>query len=109
MRTWLALIVAPLIALFDQAIAFALVGWACAHQSTLPLHLAHLTCLLVTLGIAVAAVASPDRGNAARPHPADTMPQRRFLARVAGPVATLAALAIVAMWSSTWMISPCSA
>jgi hypothetical protein len=106
-RIWFALIVAPLLALADQSISSALVGWACAHQSTALLHASHLTFLAITAGAAVYAwrawreAAGPRSGGAAV--------EAHFLFGVATATASLSAIAIVAMWIPTWMISSCIA
>ena len=55
MRIWVALIVAPLLALTDQTVAFALVHWACAHQSTWVVHLSHVVFLAIAAAAAVGA------------------------------------------------------
>ena len=55
MRIWIALIVAPLLALTDQTVAFALVHWACAHQSTWVVHLSHVVFLALAAAAAVGA------------------------------------------------------
>ena len=52
MRIWLALIVSPLLALTDQTVAFAMVGWACAHQSVALLHASHALFLAATTAAA---------------------------------------------------------
>jgi hypothetical protein len=109
MKTWLALIVAPLVALIDQAAAFALVGWACAHQSTLPLHLAHALCLVITTGIAMAAWASRRESTEIAAQSPEVSRQRRFLERIGPPVALIAMLVIASMWIPTWLIASCSA
>jgi len=109
MKTWFALIVAPLVALFDQATAFALVDWACAHQSTWPLHLVHAACLAIAL--CSAAVAWTSRRDSTRPtaNLAEGSRQRRFLEGIAMPTALIAVLAIAVMWIPTWSIASCSA
>jgi hypothetical protein len=97
-RIWFAIIIAPALALADQSFAFALVGWACAHQTTVPIHAAHAVVLAATSAAIV--LAWQEWRDTARRH---------FLARVAMAVAALAALSVVAMWIPTWMISPCTA
>ena len=52
MAIWLGLIIAPLLALADQTVAFALVGPGCATQTTLVLHGSHA----IFLALAVAAM-----------------------------------------------------
>jgi hypothetical protein len=108
MRTWVALIVAPLLALTDQTVASALVHWACAQQSVWVIHLSHVVFLAITAAAAVGAwlrwretAISADTGEA--------IVQFHFLAGVAMMVAVLSTLAIVAMWIPTWMISSCFA
>jgi hypothetical protein len=109
MRIWFALIVAPLLALIDQTVAFALVHWACEHQSVAVLHVSHAAFLTIATAAAVSAWRrwretagiSMDGGEAAL--------QVHFLAGVAAVVASLSALAIAAMWIPTWMISSCIA
>jgi len=109
MWIWLALIVAPLLALADQTVAFALVGPGCASQSTALLHASHALFLALAIVAMVAAwrmwltsaaVAATDGGGAL---------QRHFLAGIATTVAALSAAAIVVMWIPTWLISPCIA
>ena len=41
MRTWFALLGAPVLALADQSVSYATVGWSCAHQHTLVAHAIH--------------------------------------------------------------------
>ena len=103
-RTFCALIVAPLLALADQSVAFALVGWACAHGSAALLHATHAVFLVLTLVLAagarqVAAHAVPGRRGAGL--------QLRFLGGVAAAVALLSAVAIAVLWIPTWMIPAC--
>ena len=109
MWIWLALLVAPLLALADQTVAFALVGPGCASQSTVLLHASHALFLALAIVAMVAAwrmwlktaaVAATDGGGAL---------QRHFLAGIATTVAALSAAAIVVMWIPTWLISPCIA
>jgi hypothetical protein len=109
MKSWFALIVAPLVALFDQVATFALVDWSCAHQRTLPLHLVHAACLVFTLCIAIAAWASRRESSQANTDSSEVSRQRRFLEGIAIPVALFAMLAIAAMWIPTWLIAACSA
>src|SRR4029434_8334576 len=73
MRTWFALIVAPLLALADQSVSYATVAWSCAHQHSLPLHLIHGPSLVtVVVGTFIAwsgwrgtSLLSPSRGAVA--------------------------------------------
>jgi hypothetical protein len=108
MRIWFALIVAPLLALTDQTVAFALVHWACAHQSAWVVHLSHGIFLVLAV-VAAAAAWLEWRQTAVAPGTRDATVQVHFLAGVAMMVATLSAVAIVAMWIPTWMISSCIA
>ena len=108
MRTWFALIVAPLLALTDQTVAFALVHWACAQQSTWAIHLSHGVFLAITAAAAVGAWLRW-RETAVSAGTGDATVQFHFLAGVAMMVAASSAAAIMAMWIPTWMISSCIA
>jgi hypothetical protein len=107
-RVSLALIVAPVLALADQSVAFSLVGWACSHQTTAWLHASHGIFFVAAAGAAALAWTTwrdvpthPDRHGARL--------QVRFLGGVAVTVAILSAASIAAMWIPTWMISACAA
>jgi hypothetical protein len=108
MRIWIALIVAPLLALTDQTVAFALVHWACAHQSTWVVHLSHVVFLALAAAAAISAWLRW-RETAMSPGTGEATIQLHFLAGVAMMIATLSALAIMALWIPTWMISSCIA
>ena len=108
MRIWFALIGAPLLALTDQSVAFALVGWACAHQSAALAHAPHVFFLAVTAGCTFAAWQSR-RGTTSASSTPSAAGEQQFLARLATVIAALSTLAIMAMWIASWMISPCIA
>jgi len=107
---WLALLVAPSLALLNLSIVYALVVPACAEQSTLPLHFFSVASLLLCLLFAYMAwhhwrqhVPSPEA-------PEDDAPVRHdFLPAVAALSAFLSALVIVAQWIPQWVLSPCFA
>lgn len=108
MRIWVALIVAPVLALTDQIIAFALVHWACANQNTWIVHLSHAAFLLILAVLAVSAWLRW-RETAMSASAAQAPVQFHFLAGIATTITVLSAVAITAMWIPTWMISSCIA
>ena len=104
MRIWLALIIAPLLALSDLTISFASVGFACASQSVLSIHLVHFLFLAAALACtygAMQAWPAPDRAAT------ESIAQTRFLVAIATASAALSAVAIAAMWLPAWMIPSC--
>jgi len=112
MRTWLALLIAPSLALACQTLMYSLVTPACSVQTRVLIHAAAAACLvlaaLFTLmarghwrQIAVAAPPGVDHDGA---DPAST---RRFLAAVATAVGGLSVLVILMMWIAAWVLSPC--
>jgi hypothetical protein len=109
MLIWFALIVAPLLALTDQLVAFALVGWACARQSVALVHVSHLLFLAIAIAAAVGAWLKWRETTVAWAGSDDAYRQRHFLAGVGMTTAGLSSLAIAAMWIPTWMISSCNA
>jgi len=93
------LVIAPLLALGEQALAFALVPLSCATQSGPWLHA--VAGAAVLLGVAIAAVAS----RSARSVPAE----RLLLARMASAMAWLSVAVLLALWLPVWVLEPCTA
>ena len=108
MRVWPAFL-APLIALLDQAAAYALVQWACATQNEATIHWVHFIFLAVALMATLpawadaarqAAVPMPDAAGAAAG-------RARMMSIAAALTGALSSLVILAMWAPTWFLSPC--
>src|SRR5215207_481347 len=112
MRTFLALIAAPSIALACQSIMFALVTPSCSIQTRLLVHLVGAASLAAAALLALLARGdwlSRERLLAGGPDSdtPDPLNARRFLAAVATAVAALSALVILMMWLAAWVLSPC--
>ena len=115
-RVWPALLVAPLIALLDQSVAYALVTPACAAQTTAWLHLvAGVSAMLVavmTLGAwrAWRRITSSLETPGARQTASDGTDGRArgsFVALVATLSGLLSLLVVLAMWLPVGVLSPC--
>jgi hypothetical protein len=106
MRIWIALLVAPMLALTDLTIAFATVSWACAHQAAFSVHLVHAAFFALTLASTLAAWTAWREGTGATAN-GDTPPQAHFLAGVATASAALSTLTVAAMWMPVSVIAPC--
>src|SRR5438105_2155337 len=106
MRIWLGLLVAPMLTLADQSIAYATAGWACAHQNILALHGVHVVFLSA---VVVATIGAWQRWRETRSHGRWTkrVAGRHFLAGMAVASGALSALVVLAMWIPNWMLSPC--
>jgi hypothetical protein len=111
-RTWLALIIAPSLALASQTIMYALVTPSCSLQSRVLVHLVGAAALTVAAVLALLArgdwvhyaagmAGGPDTDTG------DPANARCFLAAVATAVASLSALVILMMWFAAWVLSPC--
>ena len=107
MKIWFALLAAPILALTDQAIAYAAVGWACVHQHAIAMHAVHgLFFVAAAAGTVPAwqlwtATRIGTTGN-------EAVARRHFLAGLAVAVGALSVLVIASMWMPTWIIAPCS-
>lgn len=112
MRIWLALLVAPSLALACQSLLYAMVTPSCAAQSHTGLHLVAAVSLAVA-GVFTILARFEWRARAGSPgrtpdsDSPDPGTQRRFLATVATAVGSLSCLAIAAMWIAVWVLSPC--
>jgi len=106
MRTWPALLLAPVLALADQVVAFATVGWACAHGRAIAVHAVHALFLAATLATLAPAWR---RWRDARRRTDEAGQRVRFLATMGLAVAALSAGVIASMWLAGWFIAPCVA
>lgn len=111
MKSWLGLVLAPGVALATQSVLYAMVTPSCSSQARLQIHLVAAVALAVVVVLAVVAFGDsslrrPEPGSADSDegHPPV---RRRFLADIACAVAALAALVILAMWFTTWVLTPC--
>src|SRR5436305_12125176 len=104
MRIWLALLIAPILALTDQSVAYAAAAWACgAHQGVAVMHAVHA---LFLAAIATTTVMAWRHWQGTR-STTERSATRHFLAGIATASAALSALAILAMWIPNWLLSPC--
>lgn len=112
MRIWLALLVAPSLALGAQSIMYALVTPSCSLQTRVLVHAVALGSLVLAAAFTLLAhrewarraralAANPDSDG---PDPGNV---RRFLAIVATAVGGLSCLTILTMWMGAWVLSPC--
>jgi hypothetical protein len=108
MRTWPALLLAPLLVLADQAIAYALAGWSCAHQHAIVAHVIHALFLAAVLAMTALAWTDARTGFAATRESAGFSVHRHDVMAVGAlAVGALSAVIIVAMWIPQWVLSPC--
>jgi surface polysaccharide O-acyltransferase-like enzyme len=102
-------VVAPVLALLDQIVSFATVGWACAHQHGVAVHAVHALFLVAAVASTVPAFLLW-RGEVTGKNGSDseTVARRHFLASVACCVGALSVVVIAAMWMPTWVIAVCA-
>jgi hypothetical protein len=110
MRTWPGIVLAPLLALADQSVAYALVQWGCHAQQSSALQLVHLVFLVGALATLVPAWPGAMRRKMPEAAmPGDTHDRHHFMSVVSLMVGSLSALIIVALWIPQWVLSPCFA
>ncbi|HEY1329005.1 MAG TPA: hypothetical protein VGI14_18860 [Casimicrobiaceae bacterium] len=105
MAIWIPLLVAPLLALADQAIALSMTAWACRGQHELALHVVHVAFALVTALTVFAAWLGWRRTPVATA--TEAAARRRFFAGMGIASSALALLVILTMWMPTWLLSSC--
>ena len=109
MKIWIALIAAPILALMDQVVSFATVGWACAQQHGVAVHAVHALFLVAAAASTVPAFqAWRGSGSGIDGSRNESVARRHFLASVAVGVGTLSVITIASMWMPTWVISVCA-
>jgi hypothetical protein len=111
MRIWLALLVAPSLALACQSIMFALVTPSCSVQTRIGLHVAAFVALILAGASSALAHGEWRRRTHGSTTASDTDAPgphtRGFLAAVALAVGLLSCLVILTMWLAAWILSPC--
>ena len=116
---WPALLLAPLLALADISLAYALVSPACARQDGAILHVVLAVSLAMALAMTTVAwrhwravvPSSPDADAAQRTtwsDGSDAAARPGFVALMATLVGALSSLVIVALWTPVWWLPPCS-
>lgn len=106
MKIWFALLAAPILALTDQVVAYATVGWACTNQHVIAVHAVHAFFLAAVVGGTVPAWRLWSTTSLAKPGN-EALERRHFLAGLAIALGALSALVIASMWMPTWIIAPC--
>ena len=113
---WPALLLAPLLALGDLTLVFALVWPECAHQGELGLHLVKVLSLAAALAMTAFAGRAwrrlPFAGAAGSHATLSNTPRAEsrphFLALVATLTGAFSSLVIAALWVPLWWLPPCS-
>ena len=125
MLSWPALLLAPLMALGQLSIAYALVSPACASQDRSGLHAVAAVSLLLVLAMTALAwrdwhaLGGPSRDSAGarqrsaagptvtRADSAEAFERPHFVALIAVVVGALSTLVSIALWLPVWVLSPC--
>ncbi|MFL6626809.1 MAG: hypothetical protein ACJ8G1_10220 [Vitreoscilla sp.] len=115
MRSWPALLVAPLTALAQQSICLALLKHACQQQTTALVHAVSAASLITIVVLTWRAVDEwlASRARTGRPPAAaqreDDTPDRltHFVAGAGMLVGGLSALLALSMWMPAWVLNPC--
>ena len=106
MAIWLALLVAPVLALADQSVALSITVWACRGQHGLALHALHAAFAAATAATTLLAWRCW-RATVPAMAADETTARRHFLAGMAIGVSALSFLVILALWGPTWALSAC--
>jgi hypothetical protein len=106
--SWPGLLIAPILALADQSVAYSLLEWSCEHQRIAVPHVAHAVFLvLILLTMAMAWGCWDDRPPEKREDSGDAATQNSTLGVMAFLVAGLSALVVVGMWYPHLVLAPC--
>jgi hypothetical protein len=108
MRIWVALLVAPLLALVDQSVAYSTVTWSCAHGHALAVHASHALFLAAIAAATLFAWQLWRETRAVRSRGED-LARRHFMAGIALASGALSGLVVIAMWIPAWVLAPCIA
>jgi hypothetical protein len=105
---WIGLLLAPVAFLINLELAYALVPTACSSRNELPVHLVHLTCLILTIVGGLTAWRSWNAVGADWPgETGGPLARSQFMAGTGMLLSALFALVIVAMWIPSLVLDPC--
>jgi hypothetical protein len=108
---WPSLLLAPMLALCDLTIIYAMVTPACTRGDSMPLHAASLAILVACIVMSVMAWSNWRRQCVLRGASTfaedDVEARSRVMALVAAMTGTLSCLAVTALWFPVWVLSPC--
>jgi hypothetical protein len=105
---WIGVLLPPVAFLINLEVAYALVPPACSSHNTLPVHLVHLACLLLTLyGLVTAWRCWKDAGSTWPGEAGDPLARSRFMAGTGLLVSGMFVLVIVAQWIPSFILDPC--
>jgi hypothetical protein len=105
---WIGLLLAPTAFLINLEVAYALVPAACSSRNQLPVHLVHLTCLLLAVIGLLTAWRSWNVAGATWPGDrGEPLARSRFMAGLGLLSSVLFALIIVAQWIPSFVLDPC--
>jgi heme/copper-type cytochrome/quinol oxidase subunit 2 len=115
MRTWLALLLAPLLVLGQQSAMYSLTTPSCRQQTTFALHAIAASTLVAVIVFTVlawsawrdAALPGDPAVGAAEREDTRALRRRRFVAAMATAVGALSALLALTMWMPAWVLPPC--
>ena len=113
LRSWPALLLAPLLALGLQSLGYSLVTPSCAHSSGSVLHALWAATLLVAIALTAIAAFGWRHARAAQRLTEERVVVKRedgrdlLLGRIATLVGAFSALTIAAMWIPLWFLPPC--
>ncbi|MGE5094709.1 MAG: hypothetical protein ACM3SO_06190 [Betaproteobacteria bacterium] len=108
MRVWPAFL-APMLALLDQSVTYAMVDWACGTQNVTAMNWVHFIFLATAITVTLPAWADAMKyRTATEPNDAGEAGGRvRMMSVVAALSGALSSLVILALWAPTWFLSPC--
>jgi hypothetical protein len=108
MRLWMPLVVPPLIFLTLQSVNYALEPWACANQIVYPLHVSAALALLIAIaGAALSWREWQSVGGKLPDDKAEADSRIGFLAVLGLMVSALSIFAILALWATQLVVTPC--
>jgi hypothetical protein len=97
MAAWPALLIAPLLVLAEQVLAYALTPALCAVQRGEWLHMVAAVFTLASVVLTLLAARAMH----------STDPPQRFFARLGTGVGALSTLVLLALWLPKWVLEPC--
>lgn len=103
------IVIAPLVALINEEVAYVVVPWACHRGAPLLIRIVPAISLVVVVVLGLVSLRDWRRaGRGTHTDDATLADRTRFIALAGIGLSGLSALMILWSWIATWMLSPCA-
>jgi len=108
-ETLAGVVVAPVLALTNQELIYAVTTWACGHRMGALTHIVPAVCLCLSIAATLLAYRTwSSVGRGTDDEPATLESRARFLALLGTAIGAFSSAVILAQWAAIFVFDPCA-